>query len=650
MSEVDIKANKYFNLLSILIKCIVIGILVFAIFKLYSFIDKTTDIYGNWNILPQDGTFITPDDIEAIHHNPHEMVNFNFEFFGRVFHKLWGEIPQFTLDSMGAIKKNEIIDWDANDFYPSATFYAEIIDNVDGVPIAKVKAVQFNSQFIRNVRIGWGDKNPTKIEMLATAVQLKNQMGRFDKYTGEEHKKRSEQSYLAYTRSELEMMKSFAGAIYMLSLIILNTKDASKIIAPSVYKDIKTQFDATEGNWILNYTTYYLAVDKRTLQLKNWGYLFTFIALTIFILVLIFHLLRPNLYSLIRKELARSGVTLTLSLTLKLMLTNWRFLLLPVKSKKTQQKIQSVCQKIRDRRISLTIAKNAAEIWNKMKDKLSVNRYRILKSKYRIASKESIRGVSLEDRRGALMDLIDAWHDIRDAKQVAQEKKYPHEGPQKIALPGSCEDKRSIKEITVDRTKKLMPPGAKLDFDKFSVNQLNRLNYALLTLNNIHPLAVNRFLKSDNIAGMLTENSKFMKAVLTGDKIIISGLLSLPSANAYISKTDVAKYDDLFAKSKIIVVGSGKILNKKNLLTEALHEAGAQNVTYFDPFEELGKIEDSAKKSQDRVVFLQYTPASSHKAQDILIANRAFTINFHHLNKGMFQKEIIEKLRSRIQY
>jgi len=129
---------------------------------------------------------------------------------------------------------------------------------------------------------------------------------------------------------------------------------------------VNVSFVPVCASWSLAYMDYFLAHHYNYIVEQNYKKQVKFVVLIILglplIALFIIHLIRRNLYSIIKERLYQSGITKTKSLVWRLMITNWRFLLLPLKTKEIEFHIAKLCSQIKNKLCNEAIKSEADKI------------------------------------------------------------------------------------------------------------------------------------------------------------------------------------------------------------------------------------------------------------------------------------------------
>ncbi|MDP8239938.1 MAG: hypothetical protein P9X24_12680 [Candidatus Hatepunaea meridiana] len=372
------------------------------------------------------------------------------------------------------------------------------------------------------------------------------------------------------------------------------------------------------------------------------------------ILLIMFLFIKPGSLILIQKELKRREIRLSWNTPETLILFKIIHLwFLPVHTAKSKGRIQSVCFLIREIQTNTAIREEAHQLEGILKQynnpgKITFWLYKELQTKLKIATgKTKKRKARSGERQIALMELIDGLEKLSEIQADEDVSKSIPEvitDTEHIPSTHKIETERvGRRESLLELVKKRLPEGFELkQISLWQAGELEKFALALLILPEIHPMAVVKFLSSNNINGLLSKRSNFMEALNNRDKnwIIESLKLPVPSKEQEI-KMSIDEYSNLLNNINVVIIGGGKLQSKRNQLCIALGKLGAKpNPVVFDPFEDFKGLRDNIKTAADNTLYLLYTRAANHCTTGLLEKKKREYIAFKSISTKEFLYEV----------
>ena len=472
-----------------------------------------------------------------------------------------------------------------------------------------------------------------------------------------QHLKKSDNSFkgYAYSNSELEILKSYIPLLTVLhqETIYSTSKALAALrqIAPwgsEIQTDLLKVLHESQSlvrigrvSWPLSFVDYILLNHGAAVYWINSLHL----GLTIFIWLIVanlllitwLHLYRRSFWELLSEELPKQGLSLNFPTLCALAKSNLKLILLPRKVQIIKHALREECLKLKEKRERENIRKKAISVFQEIKDSLSLtdSHFGVIENYYNVAMDSEIN----VDR--SWRNLIKLERQLRNMHLRCQECSSPRVQKKSSAMIKSQRSSRRG-DLIADLVG-LLPSTCQLNFSNWSENNINCLSRALIILPSIHEEAVLRLLGRKDLKNLMLRRDPFMMAIETAN---VDTLLTRLNINVEKKQKREERlqldYSQLLQGIQVVIIGTGRAVNKKERFREALADLGARSTKFIDA-KKLTKVKSAAKaaKNHDDTLIVLMQNHISHKVSWEM-NNVHKVIYVHNIAAKQFKGEIIE--------
>jgi hypothetical protein len=506
----------------------------------------------------------------------------------------------------------------------------------------KVVKLIFGSNFTKKVHFKGGANS-----FVSTVNSVQN------KY---QHLLRSDNFFkgYAYSDMELEILKSYIPLLTVLHQeTIYSTSevlDVLKQIAPWGSKTQtrllevlhKSQLAAKTSivSWPLSFVDYvllkhlYRVYWLNSLRLSKIVFIWLIVANLLLIAWL--HFYRRSFWDLLSEELLKQGLSLNFRTLYALTKSNLKLILLPRRVEIIKDALKEECLRLKEEKERETICKKAGSIFQEIKNFLDVtdSHFGIIGNYYTVAID------SKTDINRSWRNLIRLESQLRNIylRQECSSQVVPKE------LSPIVKFKRSSRRCDlVEDVIALLPSSCGLDLSSWSENNLNCLSRALIILPGIHKKAVSQLLRRKDLKNLMLRRNPFIKAIETTNREIVLNRLNINVEKEQKKGGSIRlDHSQLLQGLQVIVIGTGRTVNKRERFKEILTDLGARSTKFIDAVN-LTRVKSAARaaKNHDNTLILLMKNHISHKASGEM-AHVPKTVYIRSLVSRQFKREVIK--------
>lgn len=437
-----------------------------------------------------------------------------------------------------------------------------------------------------------------------------------------------------YTETEIKALFAFSFPCIFMNQFILSGVDNLPLNERQEHWEALGYRDMMSHNsWLYVYVEYFYSEGWWYFFFQTIKYRLWLAGMYLMIVVCFLNLIRRDAALVVREELYKLGITMNRRMIWRIVLSNWRFFVLPTRDAKMRPIIAAACEAVYQRQQDRMLRTQANLIWKRCYD---LQNRPSLEGDYRIVSGAS-RKADLDKRQKALVRLLAGEQHLRQRQaqpaQVAKSTAEDH-----LAKAKRSEPAQSNREKALDLVRELLPERAAVALETLSVEKLERLALVITMIKKWHPQAVKKLLERNSLSVVLTK-SRLLDATLAGDRTIVLEELGLAEKKVTRSKDIIiAKYATMLRGTSVLIIGGGRTEGKRRELLEAIADLGATDCRILST-DDRGKIRDAIEAGQELVVFI--ATDNSHGTRALLDAERVPYLTVNRLNRDRFLRELI---------
>lgn len=549
---------------------------------------------------------------------------------------------------------DDIIDRADTETFPKLYFYYKV---VNGFKI--IKDIRLNPAFAFSTHCGYLNKEETakiveiigKEELFSAAdpeflrrviIENSSFVTERNKFTRDMH--------LAYDQTELDSLSSYAGAASVIALAGMKSMESgfnnidllrfdNNLEMREMFQNnliaFRNMADDINMNWTSAYFWQVHTLFHQQVVWYNLKYKTTILCLLLCLAFLFLQVVRRDAALVVREELYKLGITMNRRMIWRIILSNWRFLILPARDEKMRPIIAKACERVHWQQEDKALRGQAETVWQRCR---GLTDHCSLEGEYRIASGRS-KGANLEKRRRALVQLLQGEQRLRQRKEKLATLVGADVSQKTVRKEKRTEPAQGNRDRILELVRELIPDGVAVALDGLSVEKLERLARIINMIDGWHPAAVKTLLERNNLGTTLDTKSKLLAAVNAGDRTI--ALKELGLLEKKVSKPKeivIAEYDGMLRGISVLIIGGGRTEGKKRELYGAIADLGGADCRVIST-DDRRKILDAVESGQELVVFI--ATDNSHGTRALLDKERVPYLTINKLNRDRFTRELI---------
>ncbi len=467
-------------------------------------------------------------------------------------------------------------------------------------------------------------------EMLLTVNQARGSMVDLKRRIFEYNPSLGENFDLAFTWDEIESLSSFATTTFGMTYIFLSS------LSPTRHEEIEFLsrcMDVIYNSWPLVYSN---AVDPSIVRWNNTRQRLGFLGLVALFVISFAYLVRRDAVGIIREEMLARGMSLRDRSLWRIVLSNWRFLCLPVAEPKMRERIARQCDRIRDKRIDQELKRRGQALWSKVGKWSDVADFKYLYDTA-IASAEPF-----SKRERAANDLANMVR--RREKSKSRITPVWTEGP---VFSRSSSDRTIRRRDLIKEIENFDVEPAFVDrIREWSTARLENFTIALAAYDDFFGArGVRSFYRQPEkrLVSLLDNHSSLMRGIRTGDRELLADVIDLPLArNAGAVELSLGQEQRALSDKKVVIVGSARLERSLPRLEGVLYSLGADNVTFCEK-NEITRLAKMSRTSNS--VFILVRSGLSHSCSEALKSRGIEPIVVNRMGPSRFRQEIFLALQ-----